>query len=58
VARAVLGLRKTLLKWNEAPARKAEIDEKLLGQMRDMYRDDVALLSALVGRDLRYWIDG
>jgi hypothetical protein len=58
VARAVLGLRKRLLKWNEAPARKSELDAKLLGEMRDMYRDDVALLSKLVGRDLNHWIDG
>lgn len=58
VARAVLGLRKRLLKWNEAPARRGEIDEKLLGEMRDMYHDDVALLSTLVGRDFSHWIDG
>jgi hypothetical protein len=26
--------------------------------MRDMYRDDVALLGRLLGRDLKHWIDG
>jgi hypothetical protein len=58
VAETVLGLRKRLLKWNEAPARKPDMDTKLLGEMRDMYRDDIALLSKVVGRDLTYWIDG
>ena len=58
VAKTVLAVRKRLLKWNEAPARKADIDAKLLGEMRDMYRDDVMLLSKVVGRDLTSWIDG
>jgi Sulfotransferase family len=58
VAERVLNLRKRLLKWNEAPPRKADIDAKLLGEMRDMYREDVRLLSNLVGRDLSHWIDG
>jgi hypothetical protein len=57
VGEAVLGLRKRLLKWNEAPPRKPDIDAELLGQMRDMYREDVALLSKVIGRDLGYWID-
>jgi hypothetical protein len=58
IARAVLGLRKRLLKWNEAPARKPAIDTKLLAEMRATYRDDISLLSQLVGRDLTHWIDG
>ncbi|MGN6850285.1 MAG: sulfotransferase family protein [Sphingomicrobium sp.] len=57
IARAVLGLRKRLLNWNEAPARKPDIGGKLLGEMRDMYRDDIALLSQVTGRDLSHWID-
>jgi len=58
IARAVLGLRKGLLKWNEAPARKPVIDERLLAQMQDTYCDDIVLLSQMVGRDLTHWIDG
>jgi hypothetical protein len=27
-------------------------------EMREMYRDDVALLSRQLGRDLGHWIDG
>lgn len=58
VAETVLGLRKRLLAWNEAPARKPDIDATLLGEMRDMYREDVGLLSEVVDRDLTRWIDG
>lgn len=56
LADTLLRARKRLLKWNQAPARKAEIDDRLLGEMRDTYRDDVARLSILVGRDLNYWM--
>ena len=58
IARTVLALRKRLLNWNEAPARRPMIDDKLLGEMRDTYRDDIALLSQVVGRNLSHWIDG
>jgi hypothetical protein len=27
-------------------------------EMREMYRDDVRLLSRLLGRDLSHWLDG
>ena len=58
IARGILGLRKRLLKWNEAPGRKAIIDDRLMSEMRDTYREDIALLSQVVGRDLNHWIDG
>jgi hypothetical protein len=58
VAQHVLSIRKRLLKWNRAPAPKLHIDDALLSEMRAMYRDDIALLSGVVGRDLTHWIDG
>jgi len=58
ISSSVLSLRKQLLKWNKVPAPAPNIDEELLAEMRDMYRDDVALLSRVVGRDLNHWIDG
>jgi hypothetical protein len=58
VADAVLSLRKKLLKWNRAPAPKPDIDDALLAEMKAAFRDDVALLSKVVGRDLNHWIDG
>jgi len=58
VAERVLQLRKRLLEWNQAPAQKPEIDAALLADMKNRFRDDVALLSRLLGRDLNHWIDG
>lgn len=56
LANAVLSARKRLLKWNRVPARKTRIDPDLLSEMRGMYRDDIALLSEVVGRDLGHWM--
>jgi hypothetical protein len=58
VADTVLSLRKKLLKWNRAPAPRPDIDDELLAEMKSMYRDDIALLSKVIGRDLNHWIDG
>jgi hypothetical protein len=58
VADRVLKLRKRLLEWNQAPARRSGIDARLLADMKDKFRDDVGRLSRVIGRDLNYWIDG
>jgi hypothetical protein len=58
VAERVLKLRKRLLEWNQAPARKPDIDAALLTDMKAKFRDDIALLSRVAGRDLGHWIDG
>lgn len=58
IAERVLKARKRLLEWNQAPARKPDVDAALLKDMKDKYRDDVALLSQVLGRDLDYWMDG
>jgi hypothetical protein len=55
-ARAVLSLRKRLLNWNKAEAPKVEVPPSLKDKMRAMYRDDVAELSDLLGRDLSHWL--
>jgi hypothetical protein len=55
-ARAVLSLRKRLLNWNKAEAPKVQLPPALKDEMRAMYRDDVAELSELLGRDLNYWL--
>jgi hypothetical protein len=56
-ARAVLNLRKRLLHWNRTDAPKIVLPEALKDEMRAMYRDDVAHLSQLLGRDLSHWLD-
>jgi len=54
--RTVMKLRKRLLNWNKADAPKIELSEALKDEMRAMYRDDVAELSQLLGRDLSHWL--
>jgi hypothetical protein len=58
IAERVLKLRKHLLEWNQAPARRPDIDAALVADMKDRFRDDIALLSRVLGRDLNHWIDG
>jgi hypothetical protein len=58
IAERVLRLRKRLLEWNQAPPVKPNIDAVLLAEMKDQYRDDVVLLSRVIGRDLNHWIGG
>jgi hypothetical protein len=58
IAERVLSLRKRLLEWNQAPARKPDIDAELMSRMKDMFRHDVERLSRVIGRDLSHWIDG
>jgi len=55
-ARAVLSLRKRVLNWNKTDAPKIVLPEALKDEMRAMYRDDVAKLSELLGRDLSHWL--
>jgi hypothetical protein len=56
-AKKVLSIRRRILDWNKAPAEKIVLSEKMKDEMRAMYRDDVAQLSALLGRDLSHWLD-
>lgn len=55
-ARTVLSLRKRLLNWNKTDAPRIVLSEALKDEMRAMYRDDVAELSKLLGRDLSHWL--
>ena len=52
----ILDIRTAILEWNEVPAERPTIDPAILDEMRVMYRDDVALLSRLVQRDLSHWL--
>jgi hypothetical protein len=58
VATAILRLRKRVLDWNQAPPRQHAIDDDLRLEMQSLFRDDVALLSQVVGRDLNHWVNG
>lgn len=55
--RKVLDLRTRILDWNEIAAERPSIDPAVIDEMREMYRDDVALLSELIDRDLSHWLE-
>jgi hypothetical protein len=56
VLRKIIDVRAGILDWNEVPARRRSIDPAVIDEMRSMYNEDVALLSTLVERDLRHWL--
>ena len=54
----IMAIRTRIIHWNRImPAPKPQVSDRVRGEMRDMYRDDVAHLSTLLGRDLSHWID-
>lgn len=54
----VMAIRTRIIHWNRImPAAKPQVSDRVREEMRAMYRDDVALLSRLLGRDLKHWID-
>ena len=55
----VMAVREKIIHWNRImPAAKPQVSDRVRNEMRDLYRDDVALLSRLLDRDLNHWIDG
>ena len=55
--RKIINLRSAILDWNEIPAKPRPIDPSVLDEMREVYREDVARLSTVIGRDLTWWIE-
>jgi Sulfotransferase domain len=52
-----VGLLDFARRFNTAPMQKVSVSGALREEMRDAFRDDVELLSALIGRDLSHWLD-
>lgn len=52
----VQGTRKRLLKWNEAEARTVPLSPELRQEFRTLFREDIAHLGQIVGRDLGHWL--
>jgi hypothetical protein len=52
----IMAVRTRIIHWNRIPAGKPKVGERVLNEMREMYRDDVAHLSQLLGRDLSHWV--
>jgi hypothetical protein len=44
-------------RFNAAPMEKIHVSGALREEMREAFRDDVALLGSLVGRDLSHWLN-
>ncbi len=44
-------------RWNVRPARRAPLDPELRAELVATYRDDIAKLSQLIGRDLSGWLE-
>ena len=50
----VLSARKSLLRWNKAPAAPVKVSREVEEQMREMFADEVALLETLLDRRLAH----
>lgn len=55
---AIFRIRKRLLEWNKVPAKREPLDPAVRQQIIDRLRDDVTLLSRVIGRDLSHWLGG
>jgi hypothetical protein len=58
IGRLARGFRRQLVRWNRAPAPPIIIPSDVRREICDLLADDVAQLSALIGRDLSHWLDG
>ena len=54
----VFRVRKRLLDWNKVPAKRQQIDPRVRQEIIDRLRDEVILLSQVIGRDLSHWMGG
>jgi len=57
-AKAVLSLRKRLLRWNRVPAKAEAMPAWLADEIRAYYAEEVAALGRLIDRDLSAWLRG
>jgi hypothetical protein len=61
-AKKALGMEKVGIldfarRFNTTPMQKIPVSGALRAEMRESFRDDVQLLSSLIGRDLSHWLD-
>lgn len=54
----IFRVRKRLLDWNKVPAKRQPLDPSLRQEIIDRHRDDIILLSRVIGRDLSHWLGG
>jgi hypothetical protein len=58
IARFARQLRRRLVRWNRTPAPPPVIPTEIRQEICERLADDVAQLSALIGRNLDHWLDG
>ncbi|MCU0937203.1 MAG: sulfotransferase [Gammaproteobacteria bacterium] len=51
-------LRKRLVTWNSVPRSPAPLAPVFRAELEEVFREDVARLGALIGRDLSHWLSG
>lgn len=56
LSRKIMEARKALLRWNTVPAPPVRMSAALAHEIRETLREDVQLLSQLLGRDLSHWL--
>ncbi|MCL6740588.1 sulfotransferase [Sphingomonas sp. RB56-2] len=55
---AIFRVRKHLLEWNKVPAKREPLDATVRQAIVEGHRDDIILLSRVIGRDLSHWLGG
>jgi len=55
---AIFKVRKRLLDWNKIPAKRQQLDPRVRQEIIDRLRDEIILLSRVIGRDLSHWLGG
>jgi hypothetical protein len=58
VLAAVFRLRARLLEWNKVEIKRQPLDPHVRHEIIERHRDDVILLSKVIGRDLSHWLGG
>jgi hypothetical protein len=56
VLKAIWSVRKTLLRWNRAPAPKARLSSAIRQEIHAAFASDAQRLAGLLGRDLIHWL--
>lgn len=56
VPRAILSLRKRLLKLNQCAPKAQRLSDSFKRQLRDQFRDEVESLGSILDRDLGHWL--
>jgi hypothetical protein len=57
VGRRVMAVAERVLEWNQAEAPSVRMSPELRSEISHWMRDDIALLSELIGRDLGHWLE-